>query len=137
MSVAPYIQCAGNCREMVDTYARAFGVPVGNIMTYGEMPGEMGQDLPEGLGELIAHAELEIHGTTIGFSDHFPVSSAVSGNNVGLIVTLTDEEALTREFNALSEGGTVEMPLAPTFWAKWYGVLTDKYGVPWQFMILP
>ena len=34
-------------------------------------------------------------------------------------------------FHALSQGGQVTMPLAPAFWAKTFGMLTDRFGVSW------
>jgi len=34
-------------------------------------------------------------------------------------------------FHALSQGGNVTMPLSPTFWAKTFGMVTDKFGVSW------
>jgi PhnB protein len=34
-------------------------------------------------------------------------------------------------FHALAAGGQVTMPLAPTFWAKTFGMLTDRFGVAW------
>jgi len=34
-------------------------------------------------------------------------------------------------FHALSQGGQVTMPLAPAFWAKTFGMLTDPFGVSW------
>ncbi len=106
------------------------------ILTYGKMPGDMSAVVPDEMRELVAHAELNIHGTTVGFSDHFPPSAAVTGNIVGgLFLTYSDAAVLRKEFDALSEAGTVEMPLAETFWTSLYGVLTDRFGVPWQLMI--
>ncbi len=35
-------------------------------------------------------------------------------------------------FKALSEGGTVTMPYAATFWSPGFGMLEDKFGVPWM-----
>ena len=37
-----------------------------------------------------------------------------------------------RLFDALSAGGKVTMPFAETFWAKGFGMLVDKFGVPWM-----
>ena len=34
-------------------------------------------------------------------------------------------------FDALSQGGQVTMPMAPAFWAKTFGMLTDRFGVSW------
>jgi hypothetical protein len=33
--------------------------------------------------------------------------------------------------NVPTEGGTVSMSLQPMFWAKIWGMLTDKFGTPW------
>jgi PhnB protein len=35
-------------------------------------------------------------------------------------------------FNALSEGGTIQMPFQPTFWSAGFGVLVDRFGIPWE-----
>jgi PhnB protein len=34
-------------------------------------------------------------------------------------------------FHALSQGGQVTMPLAPAFWSKTFGMLTDRFGLSW------
>ena len=36
-----------------------------------------------------------------------------------------------RVFQALAENGTVQMPLAQTFWAVRFGMLVDRFGIPW------
>ena len=35
-------------------------------------------------------------------------------------------------FAGLAEGGTVKMPLEKTFWADRFGLLVDRFGIPWQ-----
>ena len=35
-------------------------------------------------------------------------------------------------FAALADGGTVNMPFSPTFWAKGFGMVKDKFGTPWM-----
>jgi PhnB protein len=37
-----------------------------------------------------------------------------------------------RVFNALGEGGKVGMPFQKTFWAAGFGMLTDRFGIPWM-----
>jgi PhnB protein len=34
-------------------------------------------------------------------------------------------------FQALANGGTITMTPQPTFWAKTWGMLIDKFGTPW------
>ncbi len=41
-------------------------------------------------------------------------------------------EAGAALFQALSEGGQVTMPFAKTFWAEGFGMLVDRFGVPWM-----
>lgn len=41
----------------------------------------------------------------------------------------TDAE---RVFSALAEGGRIVMPLGKTFWAERFGMLVDRFGIPWM-----
>jgi PhnB protein len=44
----------------------------------------------------------------------------------------TDPEEAERVFQALAADGKVSMPLQQTFWARRFGMLTDRFGVPWM-----
>jgi PhnB protein len=37
-----------------------------------------------------------------------------------------------RIFARLSESGRVGMPLQKTFWAERFGMVTDRFGIPWM-----
>ena len=37
-----------------------------------------------------------------------------------------------RVFHALAENGEIRIPLQETFWSPSYGVLVDRFGVPWE-----
>jgi PhnB protein len=52
----------------------------------------------------------------------------------GFTVTLGIDEPAEAErvYNALSEGGTVDVPLTETFWAQKFAMLTDRFGTPWM-----
>ena len=47
-------------------------------------------------------------------------------------VSSTDEAEVKRLYAALSEGGSTQMPLTPTFWSPLFGMCTDKFGVAWM-----
>ena len=49
-----------------------------------------------------------------------------------LAIEVVDDAEAKRVFTALGEGGIVTMPLAKTFWTSSFGMLTDKFGVPWM-----
>jgi PhnB protein len=52
----------------------------------------------------------------------------------GLWVSLHVGSAAEAEriFAGLADGGTVTMPLAQTFWSERFGMLVDRYGIPWM-----
>ena len=52
----------------------------------------------------------------------------------GIMVTLgiDDPGEAERIFHALSEKGTVQIPIQETFWAARFGMLVDQFGTPWM-----
>jgi PhnB protein len=61
----------------------------------------------------------------------------VQGNNVYISVDPSSREEADRIFNALSEGGEIEMPIADQAWGDYYGSLRDKFGVQWMVNYSP
>jgi PhnB protein len=52
----------------------------------------------------------------------------------GFFVTLT-VAGITRAseiFRALSQGGTIKLPFERTFWSPGFGVLVDRFSIPWE-----
>ncbi len=56
--------------------------------------------------------------------------------SISLFVNLTDEAALDKAWNKLSDGGFVMMPLNKYPWSEKYGWLQDQYGISWQLMLV-
>jgi PhnB protein len=52
----------------------------------------------------------------------------------GFFVSLGIKEPAEAErvFHALSEKGTVLMPIGETFWAMRFGMVVDQFGIPWM-----
>lgn len=135
MVVTVYVNFNGNCRDAVQFYAEVFNTEKPEIMTFAEMPPDPGFKVPEEAKELILHTSLNIHGSTVMFSDILPGNPLISGNNISLTVMTASVEETDKLFNQLKEGGTVDMELQETFWSKRYGSLTDKFGIIWQIMV--
>jgi len=133
MAIGIYINFNGNCLEAVQFYAQVFETEEPKIMTYGNTPPNPEFVLPEEAKNLVMHALLNINGSNIMFSDVFPGSPFVEGNNITLVVSSKNIDEIKSLFNKLKEGGSVEMELQETFWSKCYGNLTDKFGIGWQF----
>lgn len=134
MSVDVYLYFNGNCREVVEFYAEVFGTEQPKIMTFGQAPSKGEYPLPEEAKNLVMHAQLNIEGSNMMFSDVFPGSPFVPGNNIGLAFVSKDLEKIKSAFHRLKEGGTVIMELQETFWSKCYGNVVDKFGVNWQLI---
>ena len=45
---------------------------------------------------------------------------------------MEDEQAARGIFESLAEGGEITMPLQKTFWSPCYGMLNDRFGIPWE-----
>ena len=44
---------------------------------------------------------------------------------------LSDAAEAERVFAMLAEGGVIHVRLEETFWAARFGVVTDRFGIPW------
>ncbi len=113
MGVSPYLNFSGNCREAVNFYAKVFGTATPRIMTFGEAPPNPAFPLDESAKKLIMHAEIDLLGTPLMFSDVPPGMKLVVGNNLSITVQGNTTEQLTRWFNAMKAGGKVVMDLGP------------------------
>ncbi|MHA6260945.1 VOC family protein [Sporosarcina sp. CAU 1771] len=133
MAVDIYLTFNGNCREAVEFYAEIFQGEPTHFMTFGENPPNPDYPLPEEAKNLVMHARLDIDGSNVMFSDNFPGSPFTIGNNITMAYHSFNEDKLRDAYEKLKEGGTVEVELQETFWAKLYGQITDKFGVIWQF----
>jgi PhnB protein len=47
-------------------------------------------------------------------------------------IGLKDPAEAERIFKGLAEGGSIQMPLEKTFWAAKFGMLVDRFGIPWM-----
>ena len=83
--------------------------------------------------KMVLHCELFIDKEqSLMIGDDLRPGESVMGNAVSLALMLDDEAEQRRIFTALTEGGTVLMPLAETFWSASFGSLTDRFGVTWH-----
>lgn len=82
---------------------------------------------------LVMHATLTIKGSSIMFSDAYPGSPFVLGDNISLVVASDDVQEIETWFSGLSNEETVIKELQETFWSKRYSFVRDKFGIGWQF----
>ena len=136
-TLTPYLSFGGNTREAFGFYEKALGAKIDAMMSYDEMPasaaGDDGcGDGPRPTGNGIMHASLTLPGGAKLFAGDIPPGMPYEGvKGVMLAIQYHTVDQAHGAFHALSQGGQVTMPLAPAFWAKTFGMLTDRFGVSW------
>jgi PhnB protein len=126
----PYLSFNGNCAEAMRFYERALGGTLEVLMRNADSP--FAAQTPKEHADRIIHAHLALPGGGALYAGDCPTQMAYSGiHGVGLTLNFDTVALATTVFNALAEGGTVSMALQPMFWAKIWGMLTDKFGTPW------
>ena len=129
MSVSPYVFFGGECAAAFGRYQEVLGGEL-EIMTHADLPeGEEG--MPGARPEHVMHAALKVGDTLLMGSDD-PTSDGGAKVGVAVVYTAPDAVEAERVFTALTEGGAVHVPFAPTFWSKGFGAGLDRFGVPWM-----
>lgn len=133
MQFIPYLQLNnGSTREAIGFYEKVFHAENLGVITFGEMPSTEDFPLPEDAKDLVAHATVRVGESVIMFSDTFPGQPSQEGNLVTICITLDNADKAREIFEALQDGGQVEMPLSETSFSPAYGVIKDKFGVTFQ-----
>jgi PhnB protein len=129
MRVNPYLFFNGQCEAAFKFYAQVLGGKIEAMLPHKGTPAE--QHVPPEWRDKIMHAKLVVGGDVLMASDAPPDHKQETG---GYSVSLQIEEPAEAEriFNALKQGGTVRMPLEKTFWARSFGMLVDRFGIPWM-----
>jgi PhnB protein len=131
MNVQPYLSFEGRAQEAIDFYKSALGAKVDMIMHFKDAPPEM-QTSPESKDKIM-HSAFHVGDTQIMATD-----GQCSGKSTFSGITLTLNAASNAEaeklFNALAQGGKVNLPISETFFAHRFGMVADKFGVGWMVL---
>jgi PhnB protein len=131
MTLTPYIMFNGNCEEALNFYENALGGQVKDLMRFEGSPVEkMAADNEK---RKILHSYFEAKGIVFMASDAGEGGPQLNPNGmVHLSINFESQKEQEKVFKALSEEGTIGMPLQDTFWGARFGMLTDKFGVNWM-----
>ncbi len=128
----PYFVMNGNAKEAIRFYENALDAQVLFFSTFGEMPENPEYPIPAEAKDRVAHALVKVGESELMFSDTFPGQSHQTGNQVTICITTNSPEKSKQVYEALQQGGQVNMPLQETHFSPAYGVVTDKFGVTFQ-----
>ena len=128
MHMNPYLSFKGDCEAAFKFYEQSLGGQLGAIFRYGGSP--MVGDVPADWSEKVMHGSLALGGQVLMGGDVAPGSYE---EPKGFSLSLQIESAADAEriFQELANGGRVVVPLEKTFWAERFGMLVDRFGIPW------
>ena len=129
MKLATYLLFNGTCADAFRFYEAALGGKGLELMPHRGTPAA--EHVPAEWQDKIMHAYLEVGDSVLMASDVPPEHQKAPGG-FSVSYHAADEAETERIFTALSEGGTVTMPLEKTFWSRRFGMLVDRFGIPWM-----
>jgi len=128
MRLHPYLTFNGQCEEAFKFYTQCLGGKIEAMFTHGGTPAA--EDVPPEWHNKIMHASLTVGDDVLMGSDA-PPGSYEEAKGFCVSLQIKDPTDGERIFNALAENGTVRMPFQKTFWAVGFGVVVDRFGIPW------
>jgi PhnB protein len=129
MQLNPYLTFDGRCEEAFKFYEKALGGKIEVLQTHAGTP--VAEHVPANWVNKILHAKMRIGDTELMASDA-PPDRFQKPQGFSVALHLKDPAEAERIFHALAEKGTVQMPLEKTFWAERFGMVTDRFGIPWM-----
>ena len=128
MQLNPYLTFKGQCEAAFKFYEKVLGGKI-EAMPYEGSP--MVDQVPPEWRSKIMHAQLRI-GDEILMGSDAPPDRYQEMKGIWVTLGIDDRREAERVFQALSENGTVRMPIQKTFWAARFGMLVDQFGTPWM-----
>ncbi|QNG17645.1 VOC family protein [Rhodococcus triatomae] len=127
----PYLSFRSSAREAMEFYRSVLGGTL-ELTTFGEAgitdyPGEEGK---------VMHSMLTTDlGLILMGADTPEVMEQTAGTNFAVSLSGDDDPTLRGYWTALAEDATDVMGLDTAPWGDSFGMLTDKFGIPWMVNI--
>ena len=140
MQVQSYLFFNGRCEEALEFYSSKLGAKVKDLMRFKDNPDPQGA--AEGCGngagapvspDKVMHASFQIGDTELLASDGMAAGQP-KFQGISLALSAKTEAEARRLFDALCEGGEVQMPMAKTFFSPAFGMVADRFGVSWMVL---
>ncbi len=130
MNIQAYLTFGGRCEEALEFYKKSLGAEVTGMIRWKDSP-DAAMKPPPGFENKIMNAAFRI-GQTELMADDGMAEKPADFKGMTLAIGVADDAEAKSVFTALADGGKITMPLMKTFWTSSFGMLTDKFGVPWM-----
>jgi PhnB protein len=129
MQLNAYLLFKGNCEEAFKFYEKCLGGKIEAMIPHAGTPAE--QHVSPEWRNKIMHARLVVGNAVLMGSDA-PLDKFEEPKGFSVSLNTNDPSEAERLFHSLEQGGTVKMPIQQTFWSPRFGMLVDRFGIPWM-----
>jgi PhnB protein len=129
MKLTSYLTFNGQCEAAFKFYEQCFGGKIVTMLTNGESP--IASQMPAESHNKILHASL-IVGDQVLMGSDAPAERYEKAKGFSVTIGIANVAEAERIFHTLAEKGTVQMPIQETFWAVRFGMVVDRFGIPWM-----
>jgi PhnB protein len=129
MQMNPYLSFNGDCEAAFKFYEECFGAKLGNTFRYAGTP--LADQVPADWENKVMHATIVIGDHELMGGD-VPPDRYEKPKGLSLSLQINSTAQAERIFHLLAKDGTVLVPLAKTFWAARFGMVVDRFGIPWM-----
>jgi PhnB protein len=123
-----YLSFDGNCRAAFERYEAVLGAKIEGLTRFADRV----KDCAPADAERIIHGVLHLGSHVIRGSDTTTGQPHEAMKGFWLSLHYPTASEARRVFASLAEGGKVAMEIDRTFWAAAFGMVTDRFGVPWM-----
>ncbi len=128
MQITPYLSFKGDCEAAFTFYERCLGGKRGAIFRYAGSP--MADQVPADWQDKVMHGSLTVGDLVLMGADVVP-DGYEEPKGFSLSIQIKSTVDAERIFHELARDGRVVMPLEKTFWADRFGMVVDRFGIPW------
>lgn len=130
MFMNPYLFFDGDCEAAFTFYAQVLRGEIEMLTHYGDAPGGDGNPA---IRDRVIHVCLKFGEQRLMGSDACPPQHPYQApQGFSVCVNVDSVTEARRIFDALAEDGQVSAPLDKTFFAEAWGMLVDRFGIPWM-----
>jgi PhnB protein len=128
MQISPYLSFKGDCEAALRFYEQCLGGQLGALFRYAGSP--MADEVPADWQGKVMHGSVTVAGQVLMGGDVAP-DRYEEPKGFSLSLQLQDSTEAERIFDELEKDGRVTLPLQKTFWAARFGMVVDRFGIPW------
>ncbi len=129
LEVSAYLSFKGDCEAAFKYYEEVLGAKPGLLFSYANSP--VAEVIPEGWANKIMHGSVRIGETLLEGADA-PPERYEKPQGFSLSLNVANPDEAERLFEKLANGGQVLYPIAKTFWSERFGMVVDRFGIPWM-----